>query len=114
MLGLNTTVTILRTTRAVTPSGGVDEVESTLLTGVPAAIQAHLITNLPPPQQRSTLAGEVYKQEYRCWVPMSAASDIQDDDYIVDESTAQKYQVIAAIDEAGRGHHWLLRLRKYS
>jgi len=63
MLGLNITVTIIRTTRSVTRSGGVDEVEATLLTGVKATIQAHLITNLPPPQQRRMDAGEMYKQE---------------------------------------------------
>ena len=56
----------------------------------------------------------MYTEEFRCWVSRAALTDIKADYIIIDEGTAEEYRVIAVVDDAGRAHHWVLRLKKYS
>ncbi len=116
MHGLNKTITISQFTRAVTDSGSATETEVTILTGVSAAWQPHLLNNLPPPAERYWPAGEQYLREFRCWIPFAALGGIVPlvSWFITDEDTNEKWRIKAVIDDAGRKHHWLLRMENYS
>lgn len=115
MFGLNKTLTYIRAERAVTDSGMADEAETTLATGVRCAIQPFVLNNLPPPSQRRFSVGSQYTEEFRCWIPTNTITFTpQDDDIVVDETDSTRFRVIAVIDDAGRNHHWLLRLVRYS
>jgi hypothetical protein len=114
LLGLNKLVTIKRSKRTIKPSGTSSEETEILAMHVPAAIQPYVLRTMPPPPQFRTPGGELYKQYYGCWIPCGAVSvPILDDDIVEDETTGERYDVMAVVDAAGRGHHWLLRLRKF-
>ena len=115
MLGLNKLVTIKRPKRIVKPSGASQEAEQTIVAmHIPAAIQPYVLRTMPPPPEIRVPGGELYRQDFGCWIPIKKASDIRENDIIEDESTGDRYNVVAVTDAAGRGHHWLIRLRKWS
>ncbi len=115
MLGLNKTISIYSTTRAITASGSAHEAEPVpVATGVRCAIQSNMLSNLPPIPQQHSWAGEMRKQEFRCWIPRRSISVIRENYIIVDEVTGEEYRVTAVDDEAGRAHHWILRVELYS
>lgn len=121
----NMTVKILRSNKTVDDSGGVREEPTALATGIRMAMQGHTIQSLPPPPQTHHTSGLEYIREYRVWVGKQQSFDaeaLRVNDYI--EVTAvhgraapakvgAKYRIIAAIDDAGVGHHWLLRVVDY-
>src|SRR4051812_8001273 len=109
MLGTNKRVDIIRSTKAVTDSGVTDETEVTVYSNVTAAIQPHVISSLPPPGMMHRDAGIVYIREYRVWLRRLDVPDVRNNDYLVDRATGEKFRVLAAIDDAGRKHHWVLR-----
>lgn len=113
MLGLNRVVTIKRPKRTVKASGATTEVESVIAMHIPAAIQPYVLRTMPPPPEIRMPGGELYRQDYGCWIPRVKVPDIQENDIVEDEVTGERYLVMAAVDAAGRGHHWLLRLRKW-
>jgi len=116
MLGLNKRISVIETTRTFSDSGAVvDEAEVVLFSNVPAAIQSHVLNNMPPPPDRKTMAGIFYLREFRCWIPVSAISGTTPKTtwIIQDEATEDKYRVRAVVDDAGRAHHWLLRMENY-
>jgi len=114
MLGLNKTITVKKTTQAVTASGSSAEAEEIVATGVPAAIQPFVLNNMPPPPDRRYPSGDMYTEEFRCWVSRAALTDIESGYIVIDEGTDEEYRVVAVVDDAGRSHHWVLRLVKYS
>jgi len=116
MLGLNRRITIIETARAVSDSGAIaDDAEVILQEDVSAAIQAHVLNNLPPPADRSTGAGIHYLREFRCWFTKASTPNLTPHTtwIIKDQSTDEKFRVRAVIDDAGRSHHWLLRMENY-
>jgi len=118
LLGMNRTFTIKRRQRVVSPSGSASEATSvTIASGVPGAIQAHVLSNLPPPGERPVRGGLFRQDEFRLWLgDTTNAVDAQLDDLIEEEGTSplRVYRVFAVLDEAGRGHHQLLRVEAYS
>lgn len=110
---MNKLVTIKRPKRTIKASGASVEETTIIAMHVPAAIQPYILRTMPPPPQVRTPGGELYRQEYGCWIPQVAVPTILDDDIIEDEETGDRYDVKAVVDAAGRGHHWLLRLRKF-
>ncbi len=115
--GFNTTFTIRRRQRAVLASGSVQEANSvTIATAVPGTIQPHVLSNLPPPPERPKPAGLMRVDEYRVWLGDVSVGNIQLDDLLEEEGTnpLRVFRVLAVLDEAGRGHHQLLRVESYS
>lgn len=110
----NKRLTLLRSTKAITTSGAVDEVQTVAGTNLPAMIQDHTITSLPPPPEFHRDSGIVYPREGRCWIARQAIDDIRINDYLVDPAqNNRKFRITAVIDDAGVSHHWLLRIIDY-
>jgi len=116
MFGSNKRINIIETTRTFSDSGAVgDEVETIVATNIPATIQSHVLNNLPPPGDRYTGSGIYYLKEFRCWIQASLIPDlIPHTTWIIqDVVTEEKFYVRAVVDDAGRSHHWLLRMENY-
>lgn len=118
LVGFNKTFTVRRRRRLFTPSGAVEEDDAEIIaTGLPGAIQPHVLSNLPPPGERARQGGLVRVDEYRLWLgdPASTVA-VKLDDLIEEEDTdpVRIYRVLAVLDAAGRGHHQYLRVESYS
>ncbi len=117
LLGFNTTFTVKRRKRAVTPSGSVSEATTeTVATAVPGTVQPHVLSNLPPAPERTKRGGLLRIDEYRLWLGDSSVVDVRLDDYLEEEGTdpLRVYRVLAVLDDAGRGHHQYFRCESYS
>lgn len=117
--GFNKTFTIRRRLRAATDTGSYEEMDAVeIATGVPGTIQPHVLSNLPPPPERTKPGGMVRVDEYRLWLGDVAGSgvDVRLDDLVEEEGTdpLRVYRVLAALDEAGRDHHQYMRVESYS
>ena len=118
LIGFNKLFTVKRRRRAFTPSGSAEEDAAVIIArDVPGAIQPHVLSNLPPPGERTRQGGLVRVDEYRLWLGDPASSvDVQLDDLIEEQDTfpVRVYRVLAVLDAAGRGHHQYLRVESYS
>lgn len=117
--GFNKTFTIRRRLRSMSDTGSVVEDDAVLIAAaVPGTIQPHVLSNLPPPPERTKPGGMVRVDEYRLWLGDIAGSgaDVRLDDLIEEDGTAplRVYRVLAILDEAGRGHHQYMRVESYS
>lgn len=115
MLGRNKRISIYRTDRTITATRSITEGRSLLFSNIRAAIQSHVLNNLPPPADRLQQSGIVYQREFRCWI---SCRDLPGTTplttwIVVDEATNEEFRVRAVVDDAGRGHHWLLRLENF-
>lgn len=116
MFGLNKRITIIETSRPFSDSGAVaDEIETVLFSGIPAAIQSHVLNNLPPPGDRLIPGGRFYLDEYRCWITVASVGGLKPRTtwIIQDEATGTKYRIRGPVDDAGRLHHYLMRMEQY-
>lgn len=116
MLGLNRRISIIQVIRTISDSGAVgSESETVLASGVPAAIQAHLLNNLPPPPDRTAAGGIFYRREFKCWISTPSVPGLVPHTtwIIMDEATSEKFRVRAVVDDGGRSHHWELRMENY-
>lgn len=115
MFGLNKIINIYETHRSFSNTGSIeDENEELIFSGVRVAIQPHILNNLPPPSDRPTLAGIFYQREFRCWIPKATVATAPRTTWIIENaSTEEKFRVRAVIDDAGRDHHWLVRMENY-
>lgn len=119
----NITMDVMHSNKTVGPTGDARETVTTLAAAVRCVIQGHTIQSLPPPGQSHNMAGIMYVREYRCWIAKrEMAQEIHTNDYLIITATrgrsapvtvGHKLRVLAAIDDAGVGHHWLLRLVDY-
>jgi len=93
----------------------MEELETIIASNIPAAIQHHLLNNLPPAPDRPMPSGIFYLKEYRCWIPVKAIVGLTPRVtwVIQDGGTGDKFRVRSLADDAGRGHHWLLRMGNY-
>lgn len=118
LLGFNKTFTVRRRSRSVSDSGSVvEDAPVEVATGVPGTIQAHVLSNLPPPPERPKPGGMVRVDEFRLWLGDSVNSvDMRLDDLVEEEGSdpLRVYRVLAVLDEAGRGHHQYMRVESYS
>ena len=118
LMGMNRTFTVRRRVRSVTDSGSASEQNTTTIaTGIPGAIQAHVLSNLPPPPERTKIGGLLRVDEFRLWFGDPTNSvDVRLDDLIDEEGTdpLRTYRVLAILDEAGRNHHQYMRVESYS
>lgn len=118
LVGFNKLFTVKRRRRTFTASGSVEEDEAVILAkDVPGAIQPHVLSNLPPPPERTRQGGLVRVDEYRLWLgDPSSSVDVQLDDLLEEQDTdpVRVYRVLAVLDAAGRGHHQYLRVESYS
>lgn len=118
LLGFNRTFTVRRRLRATTDSGSYEETAATVVAAnVPGSIQPHVLSNLPPPPERSKPGGLVRVDEYRLWLgDTTNAVDVRLDDLIEEDGTdpLRVYRVLAVLDVAGRGHHQYMRVESYS
>ena len=119
LMGFNKLFTLRRRQRAMTGSGSMSEANTAIViaTGIPGTIQPHVLSNLPPPPERTKPGGLVRVDEFRLWLgdPVNG-TDAQLDDILEEEGTSplRAYRVMAVLDEAGRGHHQYLRVESYS
>ena len=115
MLGLNRRVNVIQTDRGVDDSGAAAaEIETILYSNVQAAVQPHILNNLPPPGDRQVQAGIFYLKEFRIWLRRSDVPLKPLNTWIIqDVLTDEKYRVRATIDDAGRDHHWLVRAENF-
>lgn len=107
------------TRRETTTSGSgatVTAPPTTLASNVRAAIQPHVLNTLPPPGQMHHTAGVQYIEEQRCWIAtrLIPGVAIRAGDYLENVTDGRNYRIVAAIDDAGLMHHWLLRLVEYT
>lgn len=118
LLGFNKTFTIRRRSRSVSDTGSVvEDAPEEIATGVPGTIQAHVLSNLPPPPERTKEGGLLRVDEFRLWLGDAVNSvDMRLDDLVEEEGTdpLRVYRVLAVLDEAGRGHHQYMRVESYS
>lgn len=118
LLGFNKTFTVRRRSRSVSDTGStVEDAAVVVATGVPGTIQPHVLSNLPPPPERSKPGGMVRVDEFRLWLGDSVNSaDMRLDDLVEEEGSdpLRVYRVLAVLDEAGRGHHQYMRVESYS
>lgn len=117
ILGMNKLFTVRRRRRVITSSGAVDEADAVVIaTGVPGAVQPHVLSNLPPPTERPKQGGLVRVDEYRMWIGDETTTNVQLDDLIEEEGTdpLKVFRVMAVLDDAGRLHHQYLRVESYS
>lgn len=118
LMGMNRTFTLRRSVRSITDSGSAsEETITTIATGIPGSIQPHVLSNLPPPPERTKIGGLVRVDEFRLWFGDPVASaEVRQNDLITEEGTdpLRTYRVLAILDEAGRGHHQYMRVESYS
>lgn len=118
LLGFNNTYTVRRRVRAPTDTGSYEETDALVVAaGVPGTVQAHVLSNLPPPPERPKPGGLVRVDEWRIWLgDATNAVDVRQDDLIEEDGSdpLRVYRVLAVLDEAGRGHHQYIRAESYS
>ncbi len=116
--GFNKTFTIRRRLRAATDTGSYEEMDATVVaSGVPGTVQAHVLSNLPPPPERPKPGGLVRVDEWRIWLGDAASvGAVRQDDLIEEDGTdpLRVYRVLAVLNEASRDHHQYIRAESYS
>jgi len=106
MWGLNKTATITRPTKAHRPGGDVTQVDDpTVATGVACTLQENMGA------QQLLPGGQVTIRKSRLW--FAAGADVEENDFIT-LSDGSTWRVEHVFDDAGRGHHLVCEVKRFT